>query len=156
MTRTTLAALTAILLLATTLLTGCGGYALQGRVIRGDISAVYLVGKNDPRLTEPGIGLMGAEIHLQQDPGKLNRETLGRTSSDGDGAFSIEVDRVGAGFLDYTVGIFARRKGYEPAMSGGIGLPGPGKRVLIIMTQGTDRDLGEERENHLDTYRDFR
>lgn len=121
---------------------GCS-YALQGRVIRGDASYVEVVDSGDPRLSEPKAGMSGVSIHLQGDPSNIRRKTLGRTASGGNGGFSVPVDEFGAGMLDYDVGVFARRKGCEPA-EGYFRLPGSGKRVLVVMAPGDDRETREQ------------
>lgn len=145
-----------VLLLVATLLPACSsdGYALQGRVIRGDYSGVMLVNADDPRLSA-GEGLGGVSLHVQQDPGQLNRRTLTRGNSGGDGSFALPIDLFGAGSFNYDIGFFARRQGYDPA-TGYFRLPPKSKRVLIVMTRGTDRDLGEEREDLYGQYEQFR
>lgn len=145
-----------VLLMVATVLPACSGdgYALQGRVIRGDYSAVMLVDADDSRLTS-GEGLAGVSLHVQQDPGQLNRRTLHRGNSGGDGSFALPIDLFGAGSFNYDIGFFARRQAYDPA-TGYFRLPPKSKRVLVIMTRGTDRDLGEEREDLYDQYEQFR
>ena len=134
-------------------LTGCGGYQLRGKVIEGTFSGIEIVSKDDPRLGEPGVG--GVSLHLQNDPNRLNRETIVRGSSGPDGSFELPVDLTGAGLLEYDVGLFARRKGLAPAQSA-FRLPSSGRRVLITMAPGEDRDLGEERTDPLSRFDDFR
>jgi len=126
----------AALLLICALFIGCGpGYELRGKVIRGDISFIALVDSDDPRLGEPGVA--GVELRLQSDPNKLSRETLGETISEGDGSFSIGVDRIGAGLFMYDVGLSADRRGFEHATSQ-FNLPPSGKRVLVILRPGVN------------------
>ncbi len=150
-----LARLVSIALLAATALAafGCNGYQLQGKVIRGEYSAVEIVPADDPRLAQPG--LPGVSIHLQSDPNKLNRETIARVTSGGDGDFAIPVDLAGAGFLVYDMGLFARKEGYSPAETM-FRLPSDRRRVLITLTRGADRDLGEDLDNPLRDFDDFR
>lgn len=144
------------LLLVASVLPACssGGYELEGRIIRGDYSGVTLVDADDPRLSA-GEGLGGVSLHVQQDPGQLNRRTLHRGSSLGDGSFALPIDLFGAGSFNYDVGVFARRQGYDPA-TGYFRLPPKSKRVLIVMTRGVDRDLGEEREDLYGQFEQFR
>lgn len=124
---------------------GCEGYALRGRVVAGDVSYVAVVDPDDPRLVG-GDGLEGVNLHLQSDPGRLNRRTAGRGVSGAAGAIEVPVDLTGAGLLEYEVGLFARRPGYDPA-TGFFQLPSSKKRVLIVMAQGRDYEIGEERED---------
>ena len=125
-------------------MTGCGGYAMRGRVVSGDVSYVAVVDPGDPRLD--GKGLAGVSLHVQSDPGRLNRKTVGRGVSGADGEINVPIDLIGAGMLEYEAGVFARRKGREPA-NGFFELPSSKKRILIVMSTGEDRDLGEERED---------
>jgi hypothetical protein len=145
------------MLLASLVLPACsgGGYELQGRVIRGDYSAVIVVNADDERLSRVDDGMPGVSIHVQQDPGALNRRTLARSSSGSDGSFAIPIDLLGAGSFHYDIGVFARRKGYDPA-SGFFRLPPKSRRVLIVMNPGRDRDLGEEAEDLYGQYERFR
>ncbi|MCA9294123.1 MAG: hypothetical protein KDA20_09945 [Phycisphaerales bacterium] len=124
---------------------GCSGYHLQGRVVSGDVSYIAVVDPDDPRLQD-GAGLPGVSLHLQSDPGRLNRKTAGRAVSGAAGEVNVPVDLTGAGLLEYDVGLFARRSGYDPA-TGFFSLPSSRKRVLIVMAKGKDYDLGEERED---------
>lgn len=133
---------------------GCEGYALRGRVVQGHASFVQVVSADDPRLEE-GDGIAGASVHVQKDPGRLNRETMARGQSGVDGSFELAIDEFGAGVLEIDIGVFVRRKGFDPAEAY-FRLPGSGKRVLVILAPGRDRELGEERETLLDQYEDFR
>lgn len=122
-------------------LLGACSSSLQGKAIRGDYSGVEVVSDSDPRLAERG--LSGVSVHVQLDPTKLKRETLGRAVSASDGSFSIPVDQFGAGVLEYDIGVYARRRGCEPAEAF-FRLPGSGKRLLVIMTEGEDKDTTEQ------------
>ena len=146
----------AVCLIAAMVLPACsgGGYELQGRVIRGDYTAVMLVDRDDERLST-GEGITGVSLHVQQDPAQLNRRTLARGSSMADGSFALPIDLIGAGTFHYDMGVFARRAGYDPA-SGYFRLPPRSKRVLIVMNFGTDHDLGEEREDPYEDYERFK
>jgi hypothetical protein len=123
---------------------GACSYSLKGRVIEGEASYVAVVDETDPRLNDRG--LSGVRLHLQMDPGKLSRETLHRDVSSGEGTFELPVDEIGAGFMDYDVGLFARRAGYTPA-EGSFRLPPKSKRILIVLARGQDYDQGEAFDN---------
>jgi hypothetical protein len=135
-------ALTLITLLPLLTLTACS-YALQGRAVRGDYSAIEVVDSSDPRLTDAKSALSGVTLNLQSDPNKLNRKNLGRAVSGRTGEFRIPIDEFGAGVLDYDIGAYARKKGYEPA-EGFFQLPGGGKRLLITMAPGEDKETNEQ------------
>lgn len=130
---------------------GCGGgYHLRGRVVEGEASYIAIVDPDDPRLG--GRGLSGAELHLQLDPGRLQRETLARTFAGGDGGFDLTIDKFGAGVLNYDVGLFVSRNGYTSAELP-FRLPSQSRRLLVVLAPGAggpatweDDDLWGEAE----------
>ena len=136
------------LLIAALPLTACNsgesGYHLKGKVVRGSQSVIMIVDQDDERLNFPAIG--GASLHLQQDPGRLQRETLATGVSGPDGTFSMKVDRFGAGWLEYDVGLFVRRDGFTPAELP-FRLPDKSRRVLVMMGEGVGRDLSDDEED---------
>ena len=142
---------TIVMLVLSVCSTACT-YTLRGRVIEGDTSYVAVVDKSDPRLNENGIE--GVRLHVQLDPGKLNRKTVCREVSSMDGAFALPVDEIGAGVLEYDVGVFARRAGYSPA-EGSFRLPPSGKRIIIVLMRGRDYDQGESLEDEWSDLRMF-
>lgn len=144
------------LLLSALTLPACsgGGYQLEGRVVAGEYSAVTVVDADDPRLLE-GEGLSAVSLHVQLDPGELRRRSLARGTTSGDGSFALPIDLIGAGTFHHDIGVFARRAGRDPA-TGYFRLPNRSKRLLIVMTRGTDADLGENPENLYDEYERFR
>ena len=133
-----------LLAIVAPLLVGCSGYQITSKAIGGDASYVLIVNKNDPRLKQPGIS--GVNVVLQTDPGKLNRKVVASNYTDGEGMAKLGVDEIGAGFLEYDVGVFARKKGFSPA-EGMFRLPSSNKVFLIVLGRGQDRDLGYERED---------
>ena len=120
-------------------LTGCGGgYAIEGRVVRGSIANIQLVDKDDPRLVEDnptGGGAVIMAVYQPQTP--TETKSLGRHITNGQGRFSIPVDAFGAGFFEDQAQIIARRDGHQGAMAT-IGLPRGGQRVLITLPLGAD------------------
>lgn len=116
----------------------CGGYQMQGRVVTGARPEVIVVAKDDPRLGGPGVA--GTLVDLTLDPESLGRKPLANGYSGPDGEFAIHVKEIGAGMLEYEVGVVARAPGHNPVY-GQIILPGSNKRVLIVMVRGQDRPL---------------
>ena len=120
-------------------LTGCaGGYAIEGRVVRGSIANIQLVDKDDPRLAEPnptGGGAVILAVYQPQTP--TETKSLGRHVTNGQGRFRIPVDAFGAGFFEDQAQIIARRDGHQGAMAT-IDLPRRGQRVLITLPLGAD------------------
>lgn len=125
---------------------GCGSYHLAGTVIEGAQPAVLVVDKNDKRLDQPGIN--SASLMFTIDPDSLNAKRLPMDISDGGGKFSSPVGEPGAGFLEYELFILCRAVGYNSA-SRKMKLPGGNKRLLIVLSPGTDtykpkRDILDE------------
>jgi hypothetical protein len=125
-----------------TLLSGCAPYRLQGIVMEGTTPAVAVVEANDPRLTQRG--LEGAALNITLDPTGMAPKTVGTTVTDMDGRFSLRVDEVGIGVLEYEVGILGQATGYRDLWKT---LPAPKKdqHLLIIMAPGA----GGERSGDL-------
>lgn len=128
-------------------LTGCQSYALRGRVIEGARSQVWVVDADDPRLAGPGApaGIGGASIGFMLDPDKAGHKSLGGSFSDADGSFRYPVDEIGAGFLEYGLGVTARAAGKSPAQDS-MPMPADDKRLLIMLAPGRD-NLPRESDN---------
>lgn len=135
------------------LLGACSPYALQGRVVTGDVSYAALVDASDPRLTG-GTGVGGVEIELWTDPEKPNRERVSSAVSDGDGSFSLRVDEVGAGFLNYDCAIMTRGKGVEP-VNHAFRLPPSSQRLLVIVKKGSGSSGGPLPDDLMEQFRRF-
>lgn len=126
------------LLLVTLMLTGCGSYAMQGRVVRGSVASIQLVDKNDRRITEVNPTGGGAVIQAIFEPDTPSeRQSLGQVVTDGQGYFSIPVNAMGSGFLEYEAMLVARREGHQGVMRT-IDLPRSSQRVLITLPLGRD------------------
>lgn len=138
---------------ASLLLAACSPHMISGRVVRGDVSYVSVVDKDDPRLSEPG--LPGVLLKLELDPGRLSGKSLSQETSGSDGEFNLPVDEPGAGLIDMEVGLLARRKGFQSA-EGVFKVPKGSKRVLIVMSPGVDPPgYLEDRENVEETLRRY-
>lgn len=132
------------MLLFVFLLAGCGGLAINGRVIRGPIADVQVVDADDPRLQMPNPTGGGAVVRAVLEPNTPSEtRPLGKATSDGQGWFKIPVDAVGAGLLEYEVQLIARREGNQGAMAT-IPLPGRGQRVLVTLPLGRDTLVAPE------------
>lgn len=124
-----------LLLMVALLLPACSGYRLEGTVVQGPQPAVLVVNKNDPRLNMPGVS--GAAVSVTIDPRSLSAEMLATEIADYNGRFSVDVPHMGAGVLEYEVEILCRAGGFLPSARS-MKLPGSGKRLLIVMSPGTD------------------
>lgn len=133
--RSILAALFALPLIAA--LTGCESYSMRGHVIRGDASYIEIVDADDERLDDRGIP--GVRVGAHMDPGRLNREFLGSSTTDQNGSFELPIDEFGAGFLEYDISVVAYKKGYLGAEQFFV-MPPKEKRVLVILAPGNDPD----------------
>lgn len=126
------------LLLIGLMLTGCGSYAIQGRVVRGSTASIQLVPSSDPRLNENNPTGGGAIIQGVLEPNTPSEtQSLGQVITDGQGWFKLPVDAIGSGVLQYEAELIARREGHQGVMQT-IRLPRRGQRVLITMPMGQD------------------
>lgn len=141
-----------VIALVAAALGSCSPYTLRGKVIPGDISYVAMVDREDPRLEESG--LEGAQVVLETDPDRLNRETVGEAVTDAEGNFAISVDQVGAGFLLYDMGLRVTRPGYQRATQM-FKLPSSEQRALVILKPGQDAG-GDRPEDPYEQYKKFR
>lgn len=119
-------------------LAGCSPYVLRGKVIQGAASEVVIVNPDDPRLEQDGVP--GANVSLSVDPSRAQRKLLARQSSGETGELEFRIEELGAGMIEYDMGVSARRAGFQRA-EGYFKLPTKDKRVLIVLTPG--RDVGE-------------
>ncbi|XAL98765.1 hypothetical protein OT109_14395 [Phycisphaeraceae bacterium D3-23] len=128
-----------LLVLSCVLLTGCAGpYVLQGKVVEGPVAEVIVLDADDPRFAREDYTGAGASVSAIYEPGRgIGSEKLGRFVADQDGMFSVPIDHVGMGMLDYEVELVARRQGHQSAIAT-IRIPGRGKRVLITLPVGVD------------------
>jgi len=115
----------------------CESYSMRGHVIRGDVSYIQIVSADDSRLSEPGIS--GARVGAHLDPGRLNRKFLGSTMTDGNGDFSLPIDEVGAGWLEYDISVVSYRDGFMGAEQF-FRIPKAERRVLIMLAPGDDAE----------------
>jgi hypothetical protein len=131
------------------LLSGCGGYVLRGKVVEGPEPGVRVVSANDREMERPGIG--GARVEVVVDPMSLGRRVVEPVETDSSGEFAVPIEEFGAGSLEYEASVVARRGGFRHVAEL-IALPGGDRRVLIVLTPGTDGyrppddPLGESRE----------
>lgn len=125
------------------LLGGCGGgaYRLQGVVLEGASAGVFVVDSSDARLSEQGIP--GAVVQGTIDPDTLRRKPQGSVQTDSRGRFALPVSEIGAGMLEYKLGIFARAPGHAPAEEI-IALPSSSRRVIVVLPRGKDPGRGPE------------
>ncbi|TVQ59984.1 MAG: hypothetical protein EA379_09320 [Phycisphaerales bacterium] len=138
--------------LAASLLGGCSTYKLQGRIVDGQVSYISVVDASDPRLVG-GYGLEGATLELWTDPDRINRKRVAQGVSDGDGYFELPVDEIGAGLLEYDVGLNVRRHGYAGTQQT-FRLPPQRRRVLVVLRRG-DGPRDTEVEDLMEEYRRF-
>src|SRR4051812_4414760 len=103
-----------VMVVGWTAMPGCGsGYALKGRVIRGNSPGIEVVHEMDLRFREPagggpvapdgktgimpaGAGVGQAEVSLYRDPSTLNRHLAARDRTNGEGDFTLHIKDFGA------------------------------------------------------------
>lgn len=119
-------------------LSGCGSYAIEGRVVRGPAAAIQLVDADDPRLLESNPTGGGAVVQAILEPDTPTEvQDLGRHVTNGQGWFAIPVNAFGSSVLEYEARLIARREGHQGVMRT-IPLPRGRQRVLITLPLGRD------------------
>jgi hypothetical protein len=143
------------LLTAAFVMTGCGGYTIQGQIVRGSYGDASFVNADDSAINAAPVP--SAAIRIIRDPDKLSSEVVGSATSKPDGSFELVVDSFGAGFLDERFAVRAVRNGYDD-VEVVLRLPGsPSGRILLIqMVSGASGGLRDERQRLLDEYEQFR
>lgn len=132
--------LTALLAGALALAAGCS-YRLEGRAIEGFASAaVVREGDEGTRAS----GLPGVTVELVRDAGSMNRAVAARATSDSSGRFELEVDGFGAGWMEETWLLRARRNGFE-TVEQEVDLPSDpkGRVMLLRLPRGRSRPFSE-------------
>ena len=124
------------LVVVTICMTGCGGHPLAGKIVSGPASQVLIVDKADARLLESGIP--GASVSMVLDPGAMRPIEAGTVMAGEDGMFEMSTDALGAGLLEYELGVEGRARGYESVWQLLPKLPGRSQRLLIVLTPGRD------------------
>lgn len=124
-------------------MSGCGGYTLRGKVIRGTASSIEVVHEVDPRLKQPGIANL--EVRVVRDPSTLNRHVAGQSRTDGEGAFATYLSGFGAGWMEEQWLIQTSMSGYQNAEQI-MKLPPKGSqwRLLITVTPGAATPVDTE------------
>jgi hypothetical protein len=125
-----------VLLAAVSTISGCGGYTLRGKVVRGSVSSIEMVHEVDERLKAPGIA--NAEVRVLRDPNTLNRHLAGQTRSGGEGHFATSIPDFGAGWMQEQWLVQCTLSGHQNAEQL-MKLPAKGSkwRVLITLAPGT-------------------
>lgn len=122
-----------MLVLAAALAQGCGLHQVRGVVLPGETAAVLLVPSDDPRLEREGVP--NVMLRAVVDPQAMKPTRVDGVMTDAQGRFSVPVAKLGAGFLEYSIQLWAYRDGYQPA-TGSVAVPGSGMRLLVIMPPG--------------------
>ena len=140
------------LLFSVLLTTGCSRYVLRGRVVEGGGAGVMAVSPDDPRLAQPGVP--NVEIRVFRNHRRPNPELAVSGVTDVDGSFSLPIEAFGAGWMEETWLIRARRAGYGDAEAT-ISLPSEDGRVLILLGPGASTPWIDPNDP-MQQYQDFR
>jgi len=120
------------------LIPGCSPYQIQVRVIEGTNGYISEVGPFESRLDDQATpGLAGVKVQLTIDPKSISPKPVGQFMTDGNGWFTAPVRELGAGVLNYELGILAQANGYKSVFQD-MALPAKGRRLLIVMVPGKD------------------
>jgi len=115
---------------------GCGGaYMLRGKVVRGGHGGVLFVPADDEQFSREGVA--NATISVHRDAGRLNQELVATGRSDLLGRFTIAIDEIGAGWMEYQWLIEVFKPGYE-GVAAVVELPSRNDKMhmLAILVEG--------------------
>ena len=133
-------------------LTGCSSYVIQGKVVVGPVSSMTFVSPDDTRLGEAGMS--DVRVTLRRDPDRLSTRVVASVTTDGDGKFSLDVNELGAGWMEEQWLLAARKPRFENAMWKQRLTMKHGKmRLLVTMTPGySDPDPHEDLMDQYDQF----
>mgnify|MGYP002637767629 CR=1 FL=1 len=130
------AAVACLLMIA--LAPGCSPYQLQVKVIEGTNGYATHVGPDDHQLDDDQTpGLSGVKVQLTIDPQSISPKHVGEFMTDGNGRFTAPVRELGAGILQYELGILSQTSGYKSVFQN-MALPAKERQLLIVMAPGKD------------------
>lgn len=115
---------------------GCSPYQITGKVIEGPNGYATTVSPADRQLSMNG--LAGVKVQLTIDPRSISPKVIGEFITDGDGRFNTPVHQLGAGILEYELGVQVRGTGYLSVYQN-MALPPKGRPLLIVLAPGKDR-----------------
>lgn len=124
----------ALLSMILLILGGCSWQTpIEGKVIEGNLSFVFVVDQNDERLKS--VGLEGVDVQAQADVGKVSGSVLATAKSSRNGSFSLS-------FADQApllkpIQFGATHAGYNPARES-MNIPPSDKRLLIVLKKQVD------------------
>ncbi len=128
------AAVCAVCIIA--MIAGCKSHQLSGVVVEGEHPRVELVDSGDARLD---IGVIPeARISLTLDPTSLNPKILAELVSDPNGGFTTDVSALGAGMLQYDLGVLCQAEGFKTLYQT-MPMPKRGRVLLVVLAPGHDR-----------------
>lgn len=137
-------------LVAMVMAAGCEStQELRGVVVEGREPRVYIVSDNDPRLERDPIENARVEVIL--NPKDIRPKTVSAPPTFSDGQFRLNVEALGAGFLEHELAIHCMAPGYATVWEV-MDFPGSGKALLITMPPGRsvpDARRGEDLEEML-------
>ncbi|MCC7204326.1 MAG: hypothetical protein IT441_04555 [Phycisphaeraceae bacterium] len=134
-------ALGVVVLAACLGLTGCASPGIRGLVIEGRPGGVAVLDPSDKQVKDvERYGLAEAVVEVTIDPHSGNPERLGAFKTDDQGRFAVPIDKLGAGLLEYEVGLLVYREGFEPQWKV-MKLPSSKKVVLVTLEPGSKGTL---------------
>ncbi len=138
-------------------LSGCGGYVLNGRVVRSmssGESGVRFVALGDSDLDRVGVG--GVEVMVTRNPSHRMSAELFTVRTRPDGRFSLSLNAFGAGWMEERWRIESFKEGFENAERV-LTLPkSSGERQLLILVSPGSADPPHPRNELMDQYEKYR
>jgi hypothetical protein len=115
---------------------GCKSHQLRGVVVEGEHPRVELVDPGDARLDIAVVP--EARVSLTLDPTSLNPQPLAELISDPNGAFVTDISAIGAGVLQYDLGVLCQAEGFKTLYQT-MPMPKRGRVLLVVLAPGHDR-----------------
>ena len=112
----------------------CAGSDISGRVITGPAALVTLVEESDTRLTSPGVPGLEVEVQSVDRGGQMHK--VGTATTDADGSFTVPVPDTARKLTHNPMFLMVKRAGIL-AVKESVMLPGEGRKVLVLIPQGT-------------------
>lgn len=114
---------------------GCASGRIEGVVTSGAFADLRVVSAAE--LERQPQGVSNAMVTLLIDPSRPGSKRVGPVRTDHNGRFSIRTDVVGAGFLEYELGVLVQAEGLSRFYDQ-IPMPGSGRKLLVVMSDGPD------------------
>ena len=145
-----------LMLLPAAVLSGCGGYRLEGVVYEGDYGDIFFVDAAAPVHQDSDV-VAGAEIRLHRDAGRPNQQLVASGRSDDGGRIVLSLKQFGAGWMQEQWLIQVTRRGYE-TIERVVTLPSSRRKqkLVVVLREGQSLAPVGGRVDPLEDFERFR